>query len=326
VSKDKKKVLITGISSFVGANLAIQLSNQGYQVIGLVSKPTQLYAYPRNLRLNICERNGVKILRVDLSHKDEIINCIHENKPNFFIHHAAWVKNANSFKFDLSEAIKINLLPLRTIYEELVKCSASGIIITGTNAEYGEKNSAFLESDACFPTTPYGLSKLSQTITAFQLFREFNLPTRISRIFNPLGALDNPQKLLPSIINEINQNKSFNLSKCSQKRDFIFIGDLVIGYQKLIEDLNREGFDIFNICSGNAISVKDILTLITLEMGKDLSLLNFGAIPMRPGEPEISYGSNKKALELLGWRPEPVEEKISLIVEQILTDYNIENT
>lgn len=311
------KIAITGISSFIGSNIAIDLAKKGYQIIGGISKNINTYDYPRNLRLGICKKYGTNFCELNLKDKDNIINFIRTNKPHYLIHNAAWVKDANKLDFNLNESLKVNIIPLRTLYEELTRCSAKGIIITGTNAEYGDKNGSCSESDLCMPTTPYGLSKLSETITAYQLFNEFNLPTRVARVFNPIGGLDNPKKLLPSIISSVNINKSFKLSNCSQKRDFIYIGDLVNGYQKLIEEL-KEGFEIFNLCSGFPLSVRELLELILKKMDKDQSLLNYGALAMRPGEPEISFGNNTKAINLLGWQPDHINKKIDLIINEIL--------
>ena len=67
------------------------------------------------------------------------------------------------------------------------------------------------------------------------------------------------------------------------------------GYYKLLEDLTKKGFDIFNLCSGEAIELKELLVIIASAMGKEISLLNFGALKMRAGEPLISYGNNEKA-------------------------------
>ena len=59
--------------------------------------------------------------------------------------------------------------------------------------------------------------------------------------------------------------------------------------------------DIFNICSGNAAKLKDLLLMIASELGSSHDLLKFGARQMRAGEALVSHGSNKKAIEILGW-------------------------
>ena len=321
----KDTLVISGISSFVGANLAIEFSNKGFNVIGLISRSFEEYEYPRNLRLEICRNRGVSFYQLDLKENYSIKKFFQDKHPDYFIHHAAWTNNANSPQFDLNEAIKVNVKPLRTLYEELKKCSAKGIIITGTNQEYGDKETGFKEDDICMPTTQYGLSKLCMTITASQLCNEFKVPTRIARLFNPIGALDNPNKLLPCIIHKVSKDNKFDLSKCIQQRDFIYIKDLAEGYIKLVDDFKRKDFDIFNICSGEAITLKYLLFQIVKYMGKNKNLLQFGSVPMRIGEPLISFGNNKKAKELLGWNPSSIKDKVNIFVDEILNENDKQN-
>ena len=314
-------IAITGISSFVGSNLAIKFAEKGVTVIGLLSKPLNLYGDIRKKRLQLCQEKGVDFYVLNLIDKKNIIDFFKKYKVDYFIHHAAWVKDANSINFDLQEALSVNVKPLRTLYEELSNSCAKGIIITGTNAEYGNKDIGCNELDICMPTTQYGLSKLCMTLTSYQLFQEYKLPTRIARIFNPIGALDNPKKLLPSVIHQINSNKKFDLSSCLQKRDFIYIGDLIDGYISLLNDLYRKDFDIFNLSSGEAFTVKELLEVFAKNMGKDISLLNFGALDMRAGEPMISYGNNQKAIDILSWKPPSIKDKINNILNEILNEY-----
>lgn len=311
-------IAINGISSFIGSHLAIHFLKKKYIVFGLISKPLESYESIRKKRINISKKAGVKIKELDLLKKDKIIDFISFAKPDYFIHHAAWTNNANSINFDLNKALFVNVLPLRTIYEEMSKYSSKGIIITGTNAEYGDIQYPCLESHNCMPTTPYGLSKLSETVMAYQLSKEFNLPSRVGRIFNPLGSLDNPRKLIPSLIRELKSNREFKLSSCKQIRDFIYVEDLVDGFQKLTMDLERGGFDIFNLSSGEGISVKSLIKLIADQLAADHSLLKFNSLPMRIGEPNFSVGDNNKAIRILKWEPNSIREIIYKVVNETI--------
>jgi len=319
--KKKEIIVISGVSSFVGANLAIHFANQGHSVYGLISKNVASYSGLRQLRLNKVLSSGALLKTLDITKSDNIRTFIAKFKPIIWFQHAAWTENANSLDFDLQKAFFVNVNALKPIYEELSRYGSKGLILTGTNAEYGDKDDACLESDICIPTTPYGLSKLASTLRAYQLAQEFSLPTRVARIYNPIGELDNPKKLLPTVIEHLKKNRAIDLSSCDQKRDFIFINDLLDGFQLLANDLERSvNFEIFNLSSGEAISVKDILINVAKVMGKKQSLLNFGVHPLRKGEPYISFGSNKKANELLGWDPASINENLESITRAIINE------
>ena len=95
-------------------------------------------------------------------------------------------------------------------------------------------------------------------------------------------------KLLNGAIRELKSNREFKLSSCKQIRDFIYVEDLVDGFQKLTMDLERGGFDIFNLSSGEGISVKSLIKLIADQLAADHSLLKFNSLPLRIGEPNLS--------------------------------------
>ena len=65
------------------------------------------------------------------------------------------------------------------------------------------------------------------------------------------------------------------------------------------------------MCSGNATRLKDLLMMIASELNSSHDLLKFGARQMRAGEALVSYGSNKKAIEMLGWKPGNLYDGIS---------------
>ena len=69
------------------------------------------------------------------------------------------------------------------------------------------------------------------------------------------------------------------------------------------DDLRRGGFDLFNICSGDATELRSLLLEIAAAMTANPDLLRFGARGMRPGEAPVSYGDNSKAKTQLAWRP-----------------------
>jgi nucleoside-diphosphate-sugar epimerase len=235
-------------------------------------------------------------------------HLIGSRKPDLWFQHAGWAKDYGSPEYDLAQGHRINVLPLDTMYPQLKSNGCQGIVITGSSAEYSNGNTACREGDACFPSTPYGLSKLSQTIRAGQLAEQYGLPTRIARVFIPYGQYDNPKKLIPSVSQALMTGQPVDLSPCMQQRDFIAVDDLIQGYLALAEDLKRADlFDIFNLCSGEAITLKMFLENIACQLRADPALLNFGSRPMRPGEPPVSFGDAEKAGKLLCWKASPLQ-------------------
>ena len=303
------KLVITGASSFIGYHLTRFFNHLGHDVVGTITPEPDEFEGIYGQRVDALKSAGINIKRLDLRDEISISDVIHNERPEVWFHHAGWAKAYGSLDYDLRMGHAVNVQPLRHVYEVLKQTDCRGIILTGSSMEYSKNDEACLEPDACLPATPYGLSKLSETIRAIQLSEQFDMPMRIVRIFIPFGTMDAPQKLIPGVIRAMQSANRIDLSPCRQKRDFLYIGDLVEGYAALMNDLKRDAvWDVFNLCSGEAVRLQVFLKMLVETMGGNPDLLEFGAISMRPGEPPISYGSNQKAREILHWIPRSLEE------------------
>jgi len=109
----------------------------------------------------------------------------------------------------------------------------------------------------------------------------------------------------------LREGRTMVLSAGEQMRDFLGIADLCAAYIALANDMGRTMFDIFNVSSGEPTQLRTLLETLSDEMGADRALLNFGALPMRPGEPPLSCGDASKARDLLGWQARPLARAIS---------------
>ena len=236
-------------------------------------------------------------------------------RPTVWFHHAGWAQGYQHSNYDVTKGYQVNVEPLSYLYQYLSEVSCEGVILTGTNAEYGELDVPQNEEQPCMPESPYGLVKLMQTLRASQLAEQYGVKTRVARVFIPFGQLDNSQKLIPLVINCLKDNAEVELSSCLQERDFIHIKDLIAGYLALMNDLDRDIiFDVFNLCSGHPTQIKTLLIDIAKEMEKSEKLLKFGAIDMRSGEKLCSYGDNKKAKKILEWQPKALMEGIQCLI------------
>lgn len=298
------KLVVTGASSFIGAHLAKHFSNEGFDVVCTISGNLNNYGPLRRARIEAAFSAGCQVAEVDLGNPSNLRRFINSTKPDYWIHHAGWAQNYHSLEYDLAKGHAINIAPLDTLYPALKEIGCRGIILTGSSAEYGQSEKGASENDICEPQMPYGLSKLAQTLRAKQLASQYEMRTRVARVFIPFGVLDAPDKLLPSVISALQEQRPISLTPCTQQRDFVYVGDLVAGYRELVTDLSRDAlFDIFNLCSGAPTSLKDFLLVIANLMSAPADLLVFGAKEMREGEALVTYGLTDKARKILGWEP-----------------------
>ena len=305
-----KTAVVTGASSFVGCHLAGEFARKSWAVTATLSKPREAYDGIQAIRLQQLE-GRVTWQTLDLQDEKAVRAFIARTGPDLWLHHAGHAVNYGSPDYDIQAGRAVNVEPLNYIYEELAKAGQGGVIVTGSSMEYSDTDKACEESDECKPATPYGRSKLEESKKTAELSERYGVPTRMARLFIPFGPLDAPTKVLPYVVENLKKGLPVELSPCTQRRDFLYIGNVVKAYGLLAEDLKRGGVEMFNISSGEAVAVGHVLEMIADFLGASRDLLGFGRRAMRPGEPTVSYGSCDKARKMLGWRPGTLEEGIA---------------
>ncbi|TAL09716.1 MAG: NAD(P)-dependent oxidoreductase [Nitrospirae bacterium] len=311
-----KTVVITGASSFVGCHLAREFAQKGCAVTATGTQTFDAYKGIQAERLKWIG-GGVSWQALDLCNEQAVRSFIARVRPELWVHHAGYAVNYGGPDYDVCAGDAVNVAPLAYIYEELAKAKCGGVIVTGSSMEYSDTDQACLESDECKPSTPYGRSKLEETQAAAKLSALHNVPTRVARLFIPFGPLDAPAKVLMYVVENLKKGLPIDLSPCTQRRDFLYIGDVAKAYGSFAGDLKRGGFDIFNICSGEAVAVRSLIEMIVSHLGASSDLLGFGKRSMRPGEPAVSYGSCERARQVLGWEPNKPEAGIKELLRDI---------
>ncbi len=301
-------VVVTGVSSFVGLHLARHHARRGERVVAVTSRPLSAYDGIRARRLASLQ-GQVAFVEADLTDGAAVAALVAQSKPTLWLHHAGFADAYASPDYDLAEGLRVNAAALAPLYQALAG-RGCGVIVTGSSAEYSASGEANREDDACWPDMPYGIAKLAETLRARQLAERYAVPTRVARLYIPFGQFDHPDKLLAQVVSGLRAGRPIALSPCTQRRDFLGISDLCTGYDALARDLPRAVFDVFNICSGEAVELRAFLVGIAECMRADPALLGFGQRPMRPGEAEVSFGSNAKAARLMGWHPGPLAAAI----------------
>jgi nucleoside-diphosphate-sugar epimerase len=302
------KVVVTGVSSFVGHHLARYLAVTGHQVVGTISRSRDRYRDVEGHRLNAIA-DVVELAELDLLAASKMAAFVDRHAPALWIQHAGFAAKYQSPDYDLNAAHLVNIAPLAALYRELAR-GRCGVILTGSSTEYASDERANRESDACLPDSPYGLSKLTETLRARQLAAQWDVPTRVARVYIPFGIRDNPAKLLAQTLAKLRSGEPIALSPCEQKRDFIGVADVCSAYNRLALDLPRARFDVFNVAGGRAVVLRDFLCEIATRLGARQDLLHFGALAMRPGEPMSSYADIEKARQILDWTPTPLAQAI----------------
>jgi len=297
----KKHLLIIGGTGFIGYN-CFKFAKKFNWKHTSVSRN-----YPRKDR----KIKGVKYLKLDVNNQKQVKKKLNGN----FTHIINLVGSSNQV-FEKKNKKSINRTQLnssKNIMNFFVGKKIHRFIQIGSAAEYGQKKTPHKENIKCSPKSDYGLAKLKTTKHLLDLFTQRSFNGAVVRLFQVYGERQNKDKIIPYILNNCLVNKKFKLTKGTQTRDFCYIGDVVKAIFLLLNKKDKINGKIFNVASGNDISIKRLVSLIKniVGLGKPI----FGKIKLKKSE-VIKSKADIKQIKKIGWRPKiNLETGIKLILK-----------
>lgn len=282
-----KRVLITGVTGFVGSNLAKKLRSLGAIVYGI---SRSLASDKRNLRANMLDYSVIS-------------NFVKDSKIQICFH-LAGESLVEAGQKDPYRTFKINTEGTLNILEIARKNTMDKIIVASTAHVYGNNKLPYLEEYTPKPSRPYETSKACTDLIAQSYADSFYLPVLLPRFVNIYGPGDlNFQRLIPKTIKAVLSNTTLKMWGGKAIRDYLFIDDAINAYIYLAKiDMSLIGDSrIFNFGSDSKISVKDLIKKIIRLSGKNITIEKIDG--GRASEIKSQYVSFRKATKLLGWRP-----------------------
>jgi len=294
-----KRVLITGSTGFIGANLTREFLKLGFEVYIFTRVTSNKWRLSDILK-------DVKEYCVDLSDRERLEKIILDIKPEIILHTAVY--GGYPFQKNTDKIMQTNIVGTVNI---LSACSRVGFDIfvnTGSSSEYGTKHSPMRETDLLEPNNDYGVSKASATLFCQTKAKSEKLPIVTLRLFSPYGCYEEPTRLIPSVIVACLRGENPKVSSPDPVRDFIFIEDIMDAYVKVIETKKEIEGEIFNIGYGRQYSVGEVVSRI-IELTGNRVKPEWKSIPNPRFEPITWVADISKAKRFLNWQPRHDFEK-----------------
>ena len=178
------------------------------------------------------------------------------------------------------------------------------VIITSTSETYGTAQYTPIdENHPMVGQSPYSASKIGADQIAMSYYSSYKLPITILRPFNTYGPRQSNRAVIPTIITQSLKNKILNLGSIFPTRDFTYVEDTVSAMVLSIKNKKSIG-EIINIGSNFEISIKDVVSLVSKIMSKEIKIKK-DTNRVRPKKSEVLrlLASNKKAKKILKWKP-----------------------
>jgi GDP-4-dehydro-6-deoxy-D-mannose reductase len=302
--KKKHKAFITGIAGFAGSYLAEFLISRNQQVYGLVA--------PRESTINIRHiASDIELERYDLRNNDKLSASLKRIKPDYIYHLAAVSSVGQSFQNERF-TYEINFIGSLNVFEAASKLKNRliKVVFISSSEVYGECEFArrgLRESQAMNPISPYAISKAAGEYLALYYFTQNRVPVVRIRSFNHTGPRQSENFVVPyfckqiALIEATRGRGRLLVGNLSVRRDLSDVRDIVAGYY--LAALRGRPGDVYNLCSGQAASIKVVLDKLLRMSGAKIEVIA-DRTRFRKTDIPILLGDNRKAVRSLGWKPD----------------------
>lgn len=271
-----KKLLMTGANGFLGSNLLKSLVDNNYEVAIIKRRTSKL------------DRLGSYQDKVEMFTIEEISleECLQNIKPEIIIHCATDFGRKNVAPSDI---IQPNLiLPLKLL--EIAKtCNVKCFINTDTYLDKGINYYSLSKKQFKDWLKAYSSELICVNMTLEHFY----------------GPHDDKTKFVSFIIEKfLSKSGEINLTPGEQKRDFIYIDDVVSAFNFVIDNSDNmsNGFYDYEIGTNRQVKIKELVEAIRNITCNKTTKVNYGAIPYRENE-IMNSNVNTDAIRALGWMP-----------------------
>jgi nucleoside-diphosphate-sugar epimerase len=286
------RVLVTGAAGFVGACVTRRLLKDGFEVHALVRPGSS------DWRLEGL-RPGLNVHPLDLLAAPEVRGLVRRISPEVVVHCAA--HGAYASQADLHAILETNVVASGTLFAACLEANVRLVVNVGTSSEYGFKAEPMRESDRLEPNSIYAVGKAAQTHLAALLGRSGPTAIVTFRLFSVYGPLEEPTRLVPTLIRRARAGLDLELADPDSAHDFVFAEDVVDALVGFEAQLPRSG-EIFNLGTGRQTTLRELAEAV-VETAGSRSRCRFGVFPPRAWDTTTWRADPTLARERLGWFP-----------------------
>jgi len=301
-------IMVTGGAGFIGSMLCRLLVERGEEIVVIDNL--------RNGRRELIDALGsrARLLEVDIRDFEALQRLMQDIRPRGVCHLAAihFIPYCNQHPL---EALDINVQGTLSVLEACKAAPPEMVVIASTAAVYGIGDEPCVETDTPGPLDIYGISKHTCEQLAWLYSSDTGAPCIAARIFNAVGPNETNLHLIPQLINQlIRGERTVALGNLEPRRDYIHTSDLARGLMCAL-DHKQEGYDVFNIGTGEEHSVKDIVSICETILGEPIKIEQNPRLTRKVDRMHLCADVSKIE-RATGWKPSvPIAEALLQLLE-----------
>jgi UDP-glucose 4-epimerase len=311
-------ILVTGGAGYIGSHTVVELLNEGNEVIiadNLCNSSKDILS-----RIETITGKSFVFENFDLSDRNKVFDILSKYPITGIIHFAAH-KAVGESMTNPEKYYHNNISSLVNIIALGEKLKIENFIFSSSATVYGTPKSSPVteESPISETSSPYGTTKIMGEKIISDIAVNSKTKYCLLRYFNPIGAHhsgligDNPNGIPNNLMPYVTRVAAGNLKELSIfgsdyptedgtcVRDYIHVIDLAKGHIKALKNDSKLKPSIYNLGTGNGVSVLDIIT--TFEEVNKVKI-PYTIVDRRPGDIASLYADTKLALKELNWKAE----------------------
>jgi len=298
------RVLITGITGFVGSHLAEYALTKGAEVCGSIRW--------RSKTENIEHlRSQIRLIESDLRDLSSVQGLLEAANPDYVVHLAAQSFVGASWQTP-AETLYTNTVSQVNLFEGIrARPKKPRFLVVGSSEEYGlasENELPIKETNPLRPLSPYAVSKVTQDLMGYQYWKSYGLPIVRCRAFNHEGPRRGDVFVTSNFAKQIAEIEAglrepvVYVGNLEARRDYSDVRDIVRGYWLLLE--KGEPGEVYNLCSGRSWAIREILDFYLKRSTVSSIAVKEDPARLRPSDVPHLLGDASKIRQALGWKPE----------------------
>lgn len=298
--------LVTGATGFAGRHLLAALTQHG---------PVHAWGRPGGHPIPDASPDVVRWRAVDLLDSEAVRNAIAADRPSA-IYHCAGIADVHGAWRGAAPALRVNVIGTARLLDAVAAAGLScRVLITGSALVYRRSAAPIRESDPLGPSSPYGVSKLAQEMTA----EGSALPIVLARSFNHAGPGQDAAFVTSAFARQIAEMEAgqrepvLRVGNLDARRDITDVRDTVRAYVMLTA--RGRPHRPYNVCSGRGVRVGDLLDLLLTRTTIRVRV-EIDPERLRPSDNPVVVGNPKRIEEEVGWRAElPIERTLGDLLD-----------
>lgn len=298
------RLLITGITGFVGSHMAEYALAHGALVFG----SSRWRSRTENIEHL---RSQIKLIECDLRDLASVRGLLETTEPTHVVHLAAQSFVGASWHTP-AETLSTNIISQVNLLEEIRRFTiAPRVLVVGSSEEYGlvyPDELPIRESNPLRPLSPYAVSKVAQDVMGYQYFMSYRLPIIRTRAFNHEGPRRGEVFVTSNFAKQVAEIEAglrepiISVGDLTPRRDFSDVRDIVRGYWLLLE--RGEPGEVYNLCSGRSWAIQQVLDFFLDQSRVKKIAVETDPARLRPSDVMILEGDPSKIRKATGWEVE----------------------